>query len=217
MSIPVKSAWTGNIYLWDKVVAESGCIDTDIITLEWRLWRNQTNSRQGWICIYNDDFSYIWRAWHTSFWWARIEFNYRNSSNFYSNSFTWFKEFRISYDKSTDTIHYEMRDTLDSWSATYSLDKIWLWLYSWWWIIVGMQSNDSYYNNWQFDWFRIKDKNWNTISYVDFNDNQLPSWYSLKQACSWYIAASDWYSLSGWILTLSTNPYCRALVFDTIL
>jgi hypothetical protein len=25
MSIPVKSAWTGNIYLWNKVVAESGC------------------------------------------------------------------------------------------------------------------------------------------------------------------------------------------------
>ena len=220
MSIPERSNWTGKIYLGDKIICDTPCqkYDTSIIILEWRLWRDSTSSRHWWLYIFNnDDFSLIWRAWHTCFWWARIEFN-RWSSQFYNNSFTWFKEFRISYNISTDTIHYEMRDTLDQWTVTYQLDKVWLWLYHWQWFRVWMQSNDRYYNHWQFDWFRIKDKNWKIISYIDFNDNQLPSWYSLHDWCtSWLPSVSDWYYLSNWILTLSTDPYCRTLLYDEVL
>lgn len=219
MSIPERSNWTGKIYLGDKIICDTPCqkYDTSIIILEWRLWRDSTTSRHWWIYIYNDDFSLIWRAWHTSFQWKRVEFNYGWSSTFYTNTFTWFKEFRISYNRDTDTIHYEMRDTLDSWSPTYELDKVWLWNYKWWWIIVWTQSNDSYYHNWQVDRLRIKDKNWNIISYIDFEDNQLPSWYTLYDTCNLPATANDWYSISNWILTLSTNPYCRWIYYDEVL
>lgn len=101
MSIPVKSAWTGNIYLWDKVVAESGCLN--IITLDfkngWQLWSSL------WYKLW-------WTIWFESWqWW-------------YCYSTSWMYWWAI---KLPDSI-FNWKELLKVELDVYRINNIWLWL-----------------------------------------------------------------------------------------
>ena len=221
MSIPERSNGTWNIYLGEQIVCGTPCSAYDTskwIILEWRLWRDSTSSRHWWIYIINNDVAF-W-IWHTSYRWRWIEFtNIKTDTSVTLNVIsTWFYEYRLIWNRNTWAFQWQVWNTLDVWTALFdrvhtttaiTSSEVYVW----------MQSNDSYYHNWQFEWFRIKDLDWNIISDINFQNNTLPDGYTMYYKTNDYkpdwTVTTTWYTLSNWILTLSTNPYNRWLFYDT--
>jgi len=123
MSIPVKSAWTGNIYLWNKVIAESWCslpnnfiVSVEFYTLSssssnnlfvwnwpwvcssWECWLRLWNSTYYW-CSYDE---YLWFNWVS--WWWNEHLNVLSCNN----------RFKREVILNMDTWEYE-QNTYDMW------------------------------------------------------------------------------------------------------
>lgn len=216
MSIPLNSSWTWRVYLGEDIICNNSCLDTDIIIIEARMWRDQTSWRYWHIWVQVSNLTITSRIWHTSYSSRWLEFlvNNANKQWFYSWIWTWFRDYRLTYNSTTWEVKWECWEVLDTTNKLYdqTFQDDWIkWLpierlhFSWWeW---------TYYNHWQFDWIRIKDKNWNILSYVDFNDNQFPSWYKLIDQNN--NIQTDWYTISNWILTLwIDSSKTRYLVYN---
>lgn len=202
MPIPEISAWTGNIYLWDKIVAQGECfkiprhwliwyrpLQSDLLDISWN-WNDWT--WQNWSWTFNTAWSYKWaRITITNNSWYSFANNYIKTNiikNTYPLSF-WCRVYRYS--------EWDNRCIMWNWSN---------WWSSHYWIDWWNSEIQPFYWSYYFRSSQAMDlntrfcllitiKNWETKLYVNWQLKDTTaywwnaSWWTYRTIWSWSYAS----------------------------